>query len=53
MKEQKAQKKSITSIKTKILAAVGTLVLILVLILIFVSYTISEKIIEDEFHAAA
>ncbi len=48
MKEQKAQKKSITSIKTKILAAVGTLVLILVLILIFVSYTISKNIIEDE-----
>lgn len=48
MKEHKAQKKSITSIKTKILAAVGTLVLMLVLVLIFISYTISKNIIKDE-----
>lgn len=48
MREQKAQKKSITSIKTKILAAVSTLVLILVLILIIVSYTISKNIITDQ-----
>ncbi len=48
MREQKKQKKSITSIKTKLLAAVGTLVLILVLILIFISYTISKNIIKDE-----
>lgn len=48
MREQKAQKKSITSIKTKILAAVSALVLILVLILIIVSYTISKNIITDQ-----
>ena len=48
MREQKAQKKSITSIKTKILAAVSTQVLILVLILIIVSYTISKNIITDQ-----
>ena len=48
MREQKAQKKSITSIKTKILAAVSALVLILVLILIIISYTISKNIITDQ-----
>ena len=41
------QKKSITSIKTKILTAVSALVLILVLILILLSYMISKNIIED------
>lgn len=41
-------KKSITSIKTKILAAVGTLVLILVLILIILSYMVSKNIIKEE-----
>lgn len=48
MKEQKEHRKSITSIKTKILAAVSALVLILVLILIIVSYTISKNIITDQ-----
>lgn len=48
MREQKAQRKSITSIKTKILAAVSALVLILVLILIIISYTISKNIITDQ-----
>lgn len=48
MGEQKARRKAITSIKTKILAAVGTLVLILVLILIIISYTISKNIITDQ-----
>ena len=42
------QKKSITSIKTKILTAVSALVLILVLILILLSYMISKNIIEDK-----
>lgn len=42
------EKKSITSIKTKILAAVGSLVLILVLILIVLSYMISKNIIKNE-----
>lgn len=42
------QKKSITSIKTKILTAVSALVLILVLILILLSYMISQNIIEDK-----
>ncbi len=48
MREQKAQRKSITSIKTKILAAVSALVLILVLIMIIISYTISKNIITDQ-----
>jgi methyl-accepting chemotaxis protein len=48
MREQKEHRKSITSIKTKILAAVSALVLILVLILIIVSYTISKNIITDQ-----
>lgn len=48
MKEQKEHRKSITSIKTKILAAVSALVLILVLILIIISYTISKNIITDQ-----
>ena len=42
------KKKSITSIKTKILAAVCSLVLILVLVLILLSYMISKNIIKDE-----
>lgn len=42
------KKKSITSIKTKILAAVCSLVLILVLVLILLSYMISKNIITDE-----
>ena len=42
------KKKSITSIKTKILTAVSALVLILVLILILLSYMISKNIIEDK-----
>lgn len=42
------KKKSVTSIKTKILAAVCSLVLILVLVLILLSYMISKNIIEDE-----
>ena len=42
------QKKSITSINTKILTAVSALVLILVLILILLSYMISKNIIEDK-----
>lgn len=42
------QKKSITSIKTKILTTVSALVLILVLILILLSYMISKNIIEDK-----
>lgn len=48
MREQKEHRKSITSIKTKILAAVSALVLILVLILIIISYTISKNIITDQ-----
>lgn len=48
MREQKEHRKSITSIKTKILAAVSALVLILVLILIIISYTISKNIIMDQ-----
>lgn len=48
MREQKEHRRSITSIKTKILAAVSALVLILVLILIIVSYTISKNIITDQ-----
>lgn len=48
MREQKEYRKSITSIKTKILAAVSALVLILVLILIIISYTISKNIITDQ-----
>lgn len=48
MREQKEHRKSITSIKTKILVAVSALVLILVLILIIVSYTISKNIITDQ-----
>ena len=48
MKEQKTRKRAITSIKTKILAAVGALVSILVLILIIISYTISKNIIKNE-----
>ena len=42
------QKKSITSIKTKILTAVSALVLILVLILILLSYMISKNIFVDK-----
>ncbi len=42
------KKKSVTSIKTKILAAVCSLVLILVLVLILLSYMISKNIITDE-----
>lgn len=48
MREQKEHRKSITSIKTKILVAVSALVLILVLILIIISYTISKNIITDQ-----
>ena len=48
MREQKEHRKSITSIKTKILAAVSALVLILVLIMIIISYTISKNIITDQ-----
>ena len=48
MKEQETRKRAITSIKTKILAAVGALVSILVLILIIISYTISKNIIKNE-----
>lgn len=48
MREQKEHRKSITSIKTKILAAVSALVLILVLILIIISYTIFKNIITDQ-----
>lgn len=48
MREQKEHRKSITSIKTKILAAVSAMVLILVLILIIISYTISKNIITDQ-----
>lgn len=48
MKEQETRKRAITSIKTKILAAVGALVFILVLILIIISYTISKNIIKNE-----
>lgn len=48
MREQKEHRKSITSIKTKILAAVSALVLILVLILIIISYTISKNIITNQ-----
>lgn len=48
MREQKEHRKSITSIKTKILAAVSALVLILVFILIIISYTISKNIITDQ-----
>lgn len=48
MREQKEHRKSITSIKTKFLAAVSALVLILVLILIIISYTISKNIITDQ-----